>query len=712
MTAGRASGERMRDPRIAALFAPRSIAIVGASDRNFYARNALHRLEACGYAGDVHLVNLRADAVAGRTCHPDISAIGRAVDLAFIAVPRTAVVKSLSDAVAAGARAAVVVTTGFGESADDEGRVLQRQLSEWIAGSPMAVCGPSCLGVINVHGRMQAFGGHPGTDILPGVVALVSQSGANVHTYVGAALARNFGYSYIVSSGNEAGLDACDYIDAFVDDERTRVICAYIESFKHPGRLPAIAERARAAGKPIVLIKIGRSQSSSRAALAHTGSMTGPDAYYEALFAQHGIVRAFSIEEALDRVAIFATTPARWWPRGGRAAVVSVSGGFAGALSDMTSGARMSVPELAEGTVASIRNILPPHVSPQNPLDLSTQVRRDRPEAWRDTLAAVAADDGVDLVLDAEATPMDETRLRSLAALRDACGKPVLLATTSLHIDIMDETLSALARDLGLPLLLGVEGTHRGLETALAWAAGREEPAGVSTAEASKRRQPLPHPGRKVLNEVDARALLARYGIAGPVSHVAVDADEAAEAGARIGGRLALKVVSDEIAHRSDRGLVMLDVPVDGAKAAALELLRRLNLTGEGGGARILVQAMSHGVVELFIGVTVSEGHAPLLVVGTGGVFVELLGDRSTRLCPVDEGEAVHMLRSLRLFPLLDGYRGRPKADLAAAARAIVAVSAFALDADDWLAEAEINPLMVMADGGGAVAVDALVVAR
>ena len=719
-----------RRANLPALFAPKSIAIVGASDRSFYARNALHRLDACGYAGEVHLVNPRADAVAGRRCHTGMLGIGKPIDLAFIAVPRAAVVPALEEATAAGARAAVIVTTGFGESADAEGRRLQSALDAWLATSSLAVCGPSCLGVINVHGRAQAFGGHPGTDILPGSVALVSQSGANVHTYIGAALARNFGFSCIVSSGNEAGLDTGDYIDYFIDDPATRVICAYVESFRHPEALPAIARRAQVAGKPIVLIKIGRSQSSARAALAHTGSMTGPDAYFAALFAQFGIVRANSIEEALDRATIFASSPLKWWlgtAGGGRTGIVSVSGGFAGAFSDMTSDptsegaavARISVPELDAATVARIEQILPPHVGPQNPLDLSTQVRRDRPDAWRDTLDAVAGDAAVDVVLAAEATPMDEARLRSLVSLRECHGKPVLLATTSPHIGIMDDALLAICRDAGLPLLAGAEGTHRAMESALAWMtaskSARAAAADTSAAPSMKSREPLPRPATRVLHEVVARDMLLPYGITGPASRLVSDPDAALAAAKALGGSVALKIVSSAITHRSDLGLVALDVAPGAVKDRAADLLQRASAAvapGELATLGVLVQAMTRGAAELFIGVTAMAGHAPLLVVGMGGIYVELLGDRATRICPVDEDEALRMLRSLRLFPMLDGYRGCPRADVPAAARAIAAVSAFAMAAAGWLAEAEINPLIVMPEGGGVFAVDALVVAR
>ena len=228
----------MHQALVSHLFRPRSIAIVGASERNFYARNAIERLSHCGYGGEVYLVNRRTEEVFGRRCYDTPAEIGAPIDLAFIAVPRVAVLGALESCAAAGAKAAVVVSNGFGESSDPEGRGLQAELAAFLARTPIALCGPSCLGVINVVDRMQAFGGHPGTEVPSGGIALVSQSGANVHSYIAAALARNLGYTHIASSGNEAGLETADYIEYFLEQPATRVVCAFVESFRSPSGSP------------------------------------------------------------------------------------------------------------------------------------------------------------------------------------------------------------------------------------------------------------------------------------------------------------------------------------------------------------------------------------------------------------------------------------------------------------------------------------------
>lgn len=694
------------------LFSPRSMAIIGASERNFYSRNAFERLHDCGFAGRVHLVNPNSRSVFGRTCFENLADIGEQIDMAFIAVPRDGVLGALRDCAASGTKAAVVISNGFGESPDERGRALQHELAQFLGEHAIALCGPACLGVINVHERFEAFGGHRGTEILPGSIALVSQSGANVHSYVGAALARNLGFSYLASSGNEMGLDVPDYIDYFLRDENTRVICAYVETFRSADKLVQVARQALDAGKPIIAIKIGRSESSARAALAHTGAMTGPDLFFDTLFKQYGILRANTIEEALDRVVIFAASPRRWWPTGKRAGVVSISGGFAATFSDLSNLYGFEVPALESSTTERLASILPANVNPQNPIDISTQVQRDRPDAWTLTLGCMADDAHTDYVLDAEALPQSEQRIRILLSLRDQSQKPVLLASTSPHITIVNDELKALCRVHGLPIMAGVEGTQRAIQSAL-WfrsACDRWESTESERKLASKV-APIPRPPKTVLHEVDARALLSSYGIRGPLDELVLTPGTATKAAARLGGPVAIKIVSSHITHRSDRGLVQLNVLQKDVLQTAAMLLSRIGEGEPPADTRILVQEMITGTAELFIGITRSAGYLPMIVVGVGGVLVELLGDRSCRLCPVDVAEAHSMLRELRLYPSLCGYRGRPRADVDAAARTIAAMSEFAMAASDWISEAEINPLIVLSNGNGASAVDALIVA-
>ncbi|ABE36467.1 coA binding domain protein [Paraburkholderia xenovorans LB400] len=693
------------------LMAPGSMAIIGASERNFYSRNALQRLQDCGYAGKVHLVNPGTSEVFGKRCHANVKDIGESIDMALVVVPRTAVIGALRDCVEAGAKAAVVVSTGFGESHDAVGLALQRELSEFLDEHPIALCGPSCLGVVNMIDGFQAFGGHPGTEILPGSIGLVSQSGANVHSYIGAASARNLGFSYVVSSGNEAGMDATDYIDCFLRDPDTKVVCAYIESFKSSDALIRVAEQALKVSKPLIVIKIGRSPSAVRAALAHTGAMTGPDHYFDTLFRQYGIIRANTIEESLDRACIFASSQEAYWPSGRRAGVVSVSGGFAATLSDLSRDGGFDVPELDASSVRKLLEVLPANVNPQNPIDISTQVRRDRSDAWERTVNCMADDPNVDFVLNGEAVPLDDDRLQELTSIRLRTGKPVLLASTSPHIQILNDAQRAWCREHRLPVVVGVEGCHRAIQSTLDFTAK------VVLARDSVKRSEmpvaaLPRPAGHVLHEVKARELLLRFGIRGPESECVSDASEASSAAARIGGRLAVKIVSDSITHRTDRGLVHLNVSPATAFEVASEIELRVKQEEPANPrCQILVQKMvEEGVAELFIGVTRRSGHRPTLLVGMGGILVELFGDHVSRICPVDPVQAGEMLRELRGFPLLDGFRGRPKADLQSVIRTLCAMSDFAMAASQWLGEAEINPLIVLPEGRGALAVDALVV--
>ena len=686
------------------------MAIIGASERNPYSRSALHRVEACGFTGPVYLVNPASSTVFGRPAYPRATDLPGPIDMAFIVVPRTAVLQALKDSAAAGAKAAVVISNGFGESHDEAGASLQQELKAFLEQTPMAICGPSCLGVLNLGHQFQAFGGHPGTPILTGGLALVSQSGANVHSFIGSALARNIGFNYIVSSGNEVGLEMAEYIDYFLDDPNTRAVCAYVESIRTPARFVAVAQRALALHKPLILIKIGRSESSNRAALAHTGAMTGPEQLFSTLFKQHGVIRADSIEEALDRAVIFTGSEEKDWPQRGATGFVSISGGFAAALSDVSRDSGFDVPEFSPASIAQLYDILPPNVSPQNPIDVSTQVQRDRPDAWEQSLHCVAADENVALVLNAEALPVDERRVKVLLQVRERSGKPVLLATTSPNIDIFSTEIRALCKANGLPLLAGVDGTRRALQSVLTYQ--QVLAAQTAAAGAAKDIEPIPRPAIKVLHEVEARKLLAPFGISGPRDQLADDADAAARAAQALGGPVALKIVSHLLPHRSELGLVRLNLAPADVRQQAEDLLAQLNTHGtERTACQLLVQSMATGgVAELVIGVTNTPGYPPLLMVGFGGIFVELLKDVAQRVCPVDEHEAAAMLRELRLFPMLQGYRGRTVADLQAVIKAVVAVSDFALASQHWLQEAEINPLIVFPEGRGVSAVDALIV--
>jgi len=691
------------------LFNPRSMAVVGASERNPYTRFAVHRLEECGYQGTSYLVNPASQQVFGRQAYERANALPGPIDMAFIAVPRNSVLSVLRDCADNGAKGAVIVSNGFAESHDTLGSSLQNELSEFLRQTPMAVCGPSCLGILNLHEKFQAFGGHPGTQILNGAIALISQSGANVHSFISAALARNLGFSYIVSSGNEVGLELTDYIDYFLDDEKTRVICGYVESIRSPHKFFRSAQRALELRKPIILIKIGRSESSHRAAQAHTGAMTGPDNFYSALFQQTGVIRANSIEEAMDRASVFASSDPNWWPRGNRMGLVSVSGGFAVTLSDMSSEFGYEVPELAPQSSQALADILPLNVNPQNPVDISTQVQRDRPKAWEQTIQCITADYRIDFVLNGEALPVSRERVLTLLREREQSGKAVLLATTSPHIDVFDHDIRALCLEHGIPLLAGVDGVQRALQSAIGYSYSTQK-LKFKTAKSVKK---IPRPALNVLHEVDARALLERFAIKGPIGRLVNTSEEAVHAAKHMGGTIALKVVSADIPHRSDRGLVMLKLSPAQIPEAFQKLQQRLTADHiDPAACRFLVQAMVQGVAELIVGVTCQPGYPPLLVIGFGGIFVELLKDVSTRVCPVDVEQAHQMLRELRMFASIDGYRGQMRADIDAAACAIASMSDFAMGASDWLEEAEINPLILLPQGYGAQAADAVIIAR
>jgi acetyl coenzyme A synthetase (ADP forming)-like protein len=693
-----AEGRRRFDEReriaaraaVAHVLRPRSVAVIGASRRpDGIGTTILRNLLDGGYAGDVFAVNPHARSIEGRTAVPSVSDLPEPPELAVLAVPAASILDAARACGEAGVRALVVVTAGFAETGA-EGEALQRELLAICRAAGMRMVGPNCLGVINTSLALNASFA-PGTPE-PGRLAFASQSGAFGIASIDLARGRGIGLSSFVSLGDKADLSGNDFLQFWEADEQTDVIALYLESFGNPAKFGRIARRITRT-KPVVVVKSGRSKAGQLAAASHTGALiAAADTSVDALFRHSGVIRTETIGELFDVSALLSRQPL---PAGNRVAIVTNAGGPGILAADACEANGLRVEPLAETTRRGLAAVLPPHASVANPVDLIASASADD---YHRALGAVLADPGVDSVVAVFvrlATPAAEVA----AAIADAArGKPVL--AVFLGPDRPQSTGS-------VPMFDGVEEAARALGRAAGYARYRAAPPddapeldGVDRDGAAAVIAAGLASGGGWLPPAAVERLLRSYGIPTAESRLAATPNAVRRASERLGGRVALKAFGEGLLHKTDVGAVRLGLSPSAAARAAAEMRERLSPDG------FLVQRMADPGPELIVGVVGDPHFGPLIAVGSGGHTAELLGDVAVRLAPVGPRAATEMLRDLRTFPLLEGYRGSPPADVAAIEDVVLRVSALAA-AHPEIAELDCNPLI--AQPAGAVVVDARV---
>ncbi|HSR25511.1 MAG TPA: acetate--CoA ligase family protein [Candidatus Eisenbacteria bacterium] len=694
---------------------PESVALVGATERSLWSTILVANFRDCGYRGQVHLVHPRNAEAFGRPCYPSLEAVPAPVDHAYVMTGTAAAFDVIEDCGRAGVRNVTMLTSGFRETGAG-GAVLEARLVERCRELGIRLQGPNCLGFVNYHDRVPAYGLVLSPPLASGGIALLSQSGAMLLQFHRMSQARGIGLAYTVSIGNEAMMDAATFFEELVERPEVRVLGALLEGFRRPERFLAVADRAMAAGKPMVIYKVGGGEVTSRSVAAHTGSLAGADEVVDAAFADHGVVRVRSLEELVETCGLLA---ARGWPEGPRTAVITTSGGSCGMIADLAYRTRVEMPDFSPETKRRLAELLPAFGTPQNPLD-TTGVIVDQPDLLGACIEAVAGQGGYDALLINSDAPRDpgpspavtERRLAVLAAaLRSA---PVFSAlASSSALDPSPYSREVMARH-GLHFAFGLEMGVRTLHHAIGYGQARARAARrrASGREGARTPPALVEGWSGVVPELQAKRLLAEYGIHAPEERLAASAEEAAAAAAGIGFPVVLKVQSPDIAHRSDVGGVRLGLRSAGeVRSAWDEVLAAVRAHRPD--ARVdglLVARQVEPVVELIAGVTVDDLFGPVVVAGAGGIFVEVLRDVALRLPPLDEEEARAMLEELRVAPLLHGARGRPRADVGAVAGVLARLGELALDLGRRLRELDVNPLLALRDGQGALAADALMV--
>ncbi|MEA2283077.1 MAG: hypothetical protein QOK21_3684 [Solirubrobacteraceae bacterium] len=676
---------------------PRSVAIVGASARGGSVGGAILRnVLAAGFTGDVHVVSVRGGLLEGRVTVASVRDVPGELDLAVVAVPADAVLDVARDCAAKGVHAIVVVSAGFAE-AGPRGRERQHALLGICRAAGMRLVGPNCLGVMNTDpavGLNASFGPVPPP---PGRVAFMSQSGALGIAVIDAAREQGLGLSSFVSVGNKADLSGNDFLAFWDRDDETDVILLYLESFGNPRRFSRVA-RDVASRKPIVAVKGGRSLQGARAAGSHTGALlAASDATVDALFAQAGVIRTDTLGELFDVARLLVAQPP---PAGPRVGVVTNGGGLGILCADACQAAGLDVVETPPATQSALRAVLAEGVAVGNPLDLLASAT---PQEFAHAIDALAASGAVDSIVALYVPPLvtdPEAVALAVKAAADAAPVPVVA------VFAMPDAPAAVR---GLPCFRFPEDAARAVGRAARYGAWRAAPAGRvpdlhaddPAAAAIIARALGRGPGWLAPDE--ASALLDCYGIAQPRHELVADAAAAATLAARWRCPIALKGVADGLVHRSDASAVALGLTGRRTIArAAAAMTTRMEAAGHRQ-AGFIVQAMAAPGVELLVGAVSDSTFGPVVAVAAGGVATELLGDSALRLAPLTDRDAHDVVRELRTFPLLEGFRGAARVDVAALEEVLLRISAL-MEAHPEVAELECNPLVV--SPGGAVAVD------
>lgn len=685
---------------LAPLVAPKSIAIIGASnDPKRIGGIPLELLIRAGFAR-VYPVNPRYPEIQGLKAYPDIESTPEAPELAILAISAAETLAHLERCHARGVKAAIVFASGYSEEGTEEGERRQAELTAFGRRTGMPIAGPNCMG--NAHfrdGVFTTFGTSFQPGDTPGSTALVTQSGNMCATIY--RIARRFGvdFNHVINTGNEASVELTDYLAFLADDPNTDSALCYVEGVRDGQAFFAAAEAFRRQGKLLALYKVGASEKGAAATQSHTAALAGDRHAYEAAVKQVGAVAAGSLAELAD-VAYLHRFRQRRFGKG--VAVLSISGAAGAIMADALANAAAEMPSLPQALQARLQAAIPGHSMVSNPIDLTGNIANDN-QFLLNVMSTVAEADEIDVIVLYLPGYFLTRAMEQVAAFAASTDKAVVVIDTFAQAD------RAAVEAAGCALFDDFDRAALAIGKYAAWREGLDAAAPKLAAAVGKAWPAADFPGL-ALSEVEAKAELARFGVPVAGGRLVCSEAEARAAAEATPGQLVLKLVSPDVQHKSEHGFVKLQV--EGPDAAADVYRDMTRRAGEMAGVRVegvTVEPQLTGGVELLLGCTRDPAFGWLMTIGLGGVFTEVMADVSHRLLPVDVHDAAAMLHELKGFRLLTGYRGAPPADLAAAARAIAALSDAVLAAGPRVREVEINPLIVLPQGRGAFAADGLV---
>ena len=699
---------------IEALLRPGSIAIVGVSSKG--GGSGAKMMESAGvfgFEGSVWPIHPTALEIEGRACFKSFAALPHAPDCVIVAVPAEGVLKVLEEAAVAGVKSALVVSEGFADAATDEGRDRQDKLQKLARAANMAVAGPNCMGIATfTHHYAATMADIPDTCVAGGV-SLVSQSGGLLNAFAEHCGNRGIGMNYLVSMGNQAVVDLADYIDFFLADDATKVIALIMEGAKDGRRLRAAIERA-APKKPIVVLKLGRSVVGQAATLAHTGTLAGKHEAFEALFRQNGVALVDSIDELCETAGLMAYAPL---PKGDRVAMFTVSGGATSLVGDLGDKAGIHFPPIGEATNKKLQAIIEVDRSFNNPIDTVGMPRLRRGKNMEHLLDVLNDDDGLDVIglalgMRIEGAESHDALVAEIARAIARAKKPMVVV--SFVGNGLTKRWRGYAADHGVPILDNPEVGMRAIKHLIDYAAyrrGLDRPASKmaqKTYEASKLA------GGRTLTEAESKIILGKAGLPVTKEALAKTPADAARLWKDIQAPVALKIQSPDIPHKSDVGGVHLGARTaeDVEKAAAKVLENSTRACPDAVIDGILVQEMVEDGVEFILGMTYDDQFGPMVVLGSGGVMVEIFKDASVRLPPLSRDDVHGMIADLRASKLLEGFRGAAPRDVEALVDCCVDFAAFVAATDGQYAAIDLNPVFVCPKGKGVRIADALIVTR
>jgi acetyltransferase len=690
---------------LSSFFNPASVAVVGAADDPSKLRGKLLKLALdSGYDGPVHPVHPKGGTIQGRTAYTTLGEIPGGAELVLIATPGATVPGVIREAVAVGVKAAVILSSG----------VDMVELTDAIGDSGLRYMGPNTEGYFDLGGVAATFAAvveevlaQGRAEARPGrKVSIVSQSGGLGFALFGRAAAEQLDFNAVITTGNEGDLECLDFVDHLLDAGESGVILMFIEGLKTPSRFATVAAKAADKGVPIVVMKVGRSEAGQRAAVSHTAHLTGADTAYDAVFERYGVIRVFDMEEMLAAAAAFARFP---HGRVRRVVVVTTSGGAGAWAADLCGTLGIDVPELSAELQASIGEYIPEFGSPANPVDVTAQAVEAGGVPLVRVLEKLQHSDEIDAII-VNMGLHKPGRVDSLAGLLGplyaGATKPILFHS---HILPVQQNMASLAA-------LGGQGfaSFRGCATALSaldWHAAFLEGWKQRVPEAPARAAIMDHAPAGVLDEADTATLLEAYGVPVPPSALTASREDAAAQAAAMGFPVVLKIQSPDIAHKTEAGGVALSIGAGEVEAAFDRILASAKAYAPD--ARIegvLVQKMMPKGHEVVIGVTRDPDFGPLVMLGSGGIYLEVLKDVVFAPTPISVEEAKALIGRLKTAPILQGVRGQAPADVDALAELVSRVAELAR-AEGNIDQLDLNPVFVYPAGEGVVAVDALIVA-
>jgi acetyltransferase len=688
---------------------PASIAVVGATPRLQYGGRFLRAALQAGDRVRIYPVNPRYDEIMGLKSYPSLQDVPDTPDVVGIVVPYHQVMPTLEECARKQVGSAIVISAGFAERGDGGRRDLQRQIGEFARQSGVRITGPNCLGVANVKDGIWACAGSRLVMSGGGPIALVSQSGASAFgPFLTRAVDLGIGYSYIVTTGNEADLESSDFMRYLLDDPDTRVIACFIEGFKSGRKFIEVARLAAERGKPIVLIKIGRSPAGAKAATSHTAAMTGTDAVHDAVFKQYGVIRVDDYDELLE-TAQFLAYSGPLQKEG--VSIVSHSGGISSLSADKCGQMGLQLPDLTPASRDGLNEVLKGFGWAANPADVTTYANS---EAFPQIMRYMV--EGPEVGMLAIASAGGDAQAQQVIDMRDATDKPLaFLWTGSLTATDGLNKLKAAK----IPVFLSPDRLARALRSKINSQRWRERlvkagnqalpPLSAWQREALQELRTL---GRKTLTEHEARRFLAHWQVTGVREERTTSVEAALATAGEIGYPVVLKVESPDLPHKTEAGVVRLGVQSEvELRQAYTEIMRNAERHApQAQVLGVLVQEMVRGGIEAIVGLSQDALFGPVLLFGMGGIFVELYQDVALRACPITPSDAYAMLQEVKGARLLEGFRGQPAADVEALIQLLVGVSQLGVQCERDIRELDLNPLLVLPRGQGVRAADALIV--